>query len=50
MYRYGNKQIITDTWIIKMNQTTSYTTVSHTDCVVFTASTFQEQPSQLLFN
>jgi hypothetical protein len=50
VYGYGSKQIIGDIWLIKMNETVSYTTVSRGDCVVLTTDTFIQQSRKLLFH
>ena len=44
MYGYQDKQIIGDTWMIKINETTSYSTVSRDDCVPLTSYNFLNEP------
>jgi hypothetical protein len=50
IYGYGSKQIIGDTWLIKMNGTISYSTTSRGDCIPLTGNTFMQQPRKLLFD
>jgi hypothetical protein len=49
MYGYGNKQIIGDTWLIKIDGSINYSTVSRDDCVPLTSHIFLQQPGKLLF-
>ncbi len=50
LYGYGDKQIIGDTWLIKLNGTIGYSTVSRGDCVPLTSNVFMQQPRKLLFD
>ncbi len=49
IYGYGDKQIIGDTWLIKMNGTINYATTSRGDCVPLTGHIFMQEPRKLLF-
>ncbi len=50
IYGYGSKQIIGDTWLVKLNGTIGYSTVSRGDCIPLTSNIFMQQPRKLLFN
>jgi len=50
LYGYGSKQIIGDTWLIKLNGTIGYSTVSRGDCVPLSSNTFILEPRKFLFN
>lgn len=43
-FGYGDKQIIGDTWLIRMNETLSYSTVSRGDCVPLVGNMFIKNP------
>jgi len=49
IYGYGDKQIIGDTWLIRINDTITYATVSRGDCVPLTSDLFIRDPRKLLF-
>lgn len=45
-FGYGDKQIIGDTWLVKMNDTLSYSTVSRGDCVPLVGNLFINHPGK----
>jgi hypothetical protein len=50
VYGYGDKMIIGDTWLVVVNETTSFSTVSRGDCVPLTGNVFTAEPRKLLFH
>ena len=46
IFGYGDKQILADTWLVRMNETLSYSTVSRGDCVPLTGNLFIRQPGK----
>jgi hypothetical protein len=49
-YGYGDKQIIGDTWLVKLDGAISYSTVSRGDCVPLTGHIFMQQPGKLIIS
>jgi len=47
-YGYGDKQIIGDTWLIQINGTIYYSTVSRGDCIPLTANIFMQEPAMVI--
>src|SRR5689334_3988964 len=50
MYGYGDKQILADTWLFNVNETTIFAVVSRDDCVLLTANNFIHEPRKVLFH
>ncbi len=47
-YGYQDKQIIGDTWMIQINGTTTYATVSRDHCVPLTSHHFMNEPRKIV--
>jgi hypothetical protein len=50
LYGYGDKQILADTWLVKLKGAISYSTVSRGDCIPLTESIFTGQPRKFFFD
>jgi hypothetical protein len=50
LYGYGDKQIVADTWLVKLDGAITYSTVSRGDCIPLTGDVFTEDPSKFLID